>query len=594
MSLQSLSSARLACLLLAGLAANAARAAIRVDIEGVDGDLRRNVTSLLSVERYKDRERIEPDAVERLYRRVESEVREALKPFGYYEPKVEATLETLDREQNWRVHIRIEPGAAVIVNQVSVRVDGPGASDPVFTRITDELPLKHGDQLQHQLYEQVKRGLQVAAGTYGYLDARMTRSEMLVDPDAHSADIYLAVETGERYHFGATTITQNAIRDDQMRRFLRYREGEPYDANAWLRTQFALDDSQYFANVAVAPGERDTVNHIVPITISAEPARRTYPLAVGYGTDTGARGSVSWYNPRVNSRGHRLQMRLQASELQQNFTTRYDVPIRDPARERISLNFTASDAQVSKSVRTGLVSLTPSITQVLGRWQRVLSVAAAHTTTRDTINGRQTADLIVPGITYASVPEGYLGEDLFARALYLELLGSHTTLGASANFLRADVQAERQVDLRPGWQLLLRGQVGTTAVKSVDDLPGQYRFFAGGDRSVRGFGYDELSPVTLSPTTGQPQRVGGRHLLTGTVEIQRSLPRNLAVAAFADFGNSLNSFGDPLAWSGGLGIRWLLPGITLGLDVAQAVRAPGYDKLPGPRLHVNISPRSVK
>jgi outer membrane translocation and assembly module TamA len=70
--------------------------------------------------------------------------------------------------------------------------------------------------------------------------------------------------------------------------------------------------------------------------------------------------------------------------------------------------------------------------------------------------------------------------------------------------------------------------------------------------------------------------------------------RNIALATFIDIGNALNTFSDPLAWSTGLGIRWLLPGITLGLDVAQAVRAPGYDKRPGPRLHVNISTRSVK
>ena len=132
------------------------------------------------------------------------------------------------------------------------------------------------------------------------------------------------------------------------------------------------------------------------------------------------------------------------------------------------------------------------------------------------------------------------------------------------------------------------------AVENVDKLPGQYRFFAGGDRSVRGFGYDELSPVTYSPGTGQAQRVGGRHLLTGTLELQRVLPHNLAIAGFTDFGNALNEFSDPLAFSVGIGVRWLLPGITLGLDVAQAVRAPGFDHLPGPRLHVNISPRSVK
>jgi len=584
---------RLASLLLAGLAAIPARAAIRVEIEGVDGDVRRNVTSLLSVERYKDRERIEPDAVERLFRRVEPEVREALRPYGYYDPQVKASLETLDKEQNWRIRIQIEPGPAVIINSISVLVEGAGADDPVFTHITAALPLKSGDRLQHQLYEQIKRGLQAAATTYGYLDARMTRSEMLVDTEARSADIHLAIETGERYRFGATTITQNAIHEDQVRRFLRYREGEPYDANAWLRTQFALDDSQYFSNVSVTPGERDTANHIVPINISAEPARRTFPVAVGYGTDTGARGTVSWYNPRVNSLGHRLQMRLQASELQQTFTTRYDVPIRDPARERISLNFTASDTRVSDSVRGGVVSLTPSITQVLGRWQRVLSLAAAHTTTRDTVSGRQTDDLIVPGITYASVPEGYLGEDLLTRALFIELLGSHTAIGAKSNFLRLDLQAERQFDLSLQWHLLMRGQFGSTAIKSDGAIPGQYRFFAGGDRSVRGFGFDELSPVTLS-ASGQQQRIGGRHLVTGTVEIQRDLSRNIALATFVDFGNALNRFADPLAWSTGLGIRWLLPGITLGVDIAQAVRAPGFASLPGPRLHVNISPRSVK
>jgi translocation and assembly module TamA len=587
------SSARLICLLLAGLAAGRAGAAIKVEVEGVDGDLRRNVTTLLSVERYRERERIAPDAVERLFRRVEPEVREALRPFGYYEPEVESTLEALDKDENWRVRIRITPGTPVLVDQVSVTVDGPGSDDPVFTQITSNLPLKSGDRLQHPLYEQIKRGLQAAAATYGYLDARLTRSELQVDAEAHTASIYLSIETGERYRFGATTIKQSVIRDEELRRFLRYQEGEPYDANAWLRTQFALDDSQYFSNVSVVPGERDTTTYIVPMQISAEPAHRTFPIAAGYGTDTGVRGTVSWYNPRVNSLGHRLQMRMQASEQEQTFNTLYTIPIRDPARERITLNFTASDERVSSSVRTSTVSLTPGITQVLGRWQRALSVAAAHTTTRDTVNGRQTVDLIVPGITYASVPEGYLGEDLLTRALYIELLGSHTALGAKSNFLRVDIQSERQIDIRPLWHLLMRGQFGSTAIRADGAIPGQYRFFAGGDRSVRGFGFDELSPVTLS-STGQQQRIGGRHLITGTLEVQRDISRGIALATFVDFGNALNRFQDPLAWSTGLGIRWLLPGITLGLDVAQAVRAPGYDKLPGPRLHVNISPRSVK
>jgi len=118
---------------------------------------------------------------------------------------------------------------------------------------------------------------------------------------------------------------------------------------------------------------------------------------------------------------------------------------------------------------------------------------------------------------------------------------------------------------------------------------------------VRGFAYDDLSPVSVTapgrnPTTGaiipgQPAKVGGRDLLTATAEIERDLPRNFGIAAFFDGGNAMDRFSDPLAYSVGLGFRLRLPVVTVGLDVAQALRAPGYDHLPGPRLHLNISPK---
>ena len=60
---------------------------------------------------------------------------------------------------------------------------------------------------------------------------------------------------------------------------------------------------------------------------------------------------------------------------------------------------------------------------------------------------------------------------------------------------------------------------------------------------------------------------------------------------FFDFGNAFNRFGDPLAYSVGIGMRWRLPVVTVGIDIAQALKAPGYARLPGPRVHLNISPR---
>jgi hypothetical protein len=101
---------RLGVRLLPLLVLQPAAAAIRIEINGVDADLRRNVEALLSLERYKERERLEADAVQRLYRRVPGEVRDALRPFGYYAPKVESSITSDEQQRNWRVQISIDPG----------------------------------------------------------------------------------------------------------------------------------------------------------------------------------------------------------------------------------------------------------------------------------------------------------------------------------------------------------------------------------------------------------------------------------------------------------------------------------------------------
>jgi translocation and assembly module TamA len=573
------------------LPARAAHADIRIEIDGIEGGLRQNVLALLSLQRYRDRDRIEPEAVQRLYNRIDDEVRTALRPFGYYEPRITSTIQGPDKDRRWHVHLSIDPGVPVLIDTVNIQVSGPGAEDPAFTRLRSDQDLRTGVRLNHASYEQLKGGLERAAATYGYLDARLLRNELQVDLATHKASIYLELQTGERYRFGATTIDQHAVHDGVVRRFLRYREGDPYNALLLLRTQFALDDSLYYSTVEVEAGERDRVHHTVPINIRASNARRGYSVGAGYGTDTGLRGTASWTVPRVNSYGHRFRVEAQISQIQQTFDARYTVPFGDPALEKFSLDLVGQEAEYGDYVTTNSVSFVPAVTQVVGAWQRIISVTAAHTVTDDPIGIRQVDNLILPGIVFASVPEGYLGEALFSRGMYVQLLGSGTGLGARANFLRLDVQGQRVVDLATRWHLLLRTELGASTVNDAEHLPGQYRFFAGGDRSVRGFAFDDLSPVRLTPGTGVPVKVGGRDLATGTVELERDLPRNLGIAVFVDGGNAIDHFSDPLAWSTGIGFRLRLPVVTVGIDVAQPLRAPGFPSLPGPRLELNISPR---
>jgi translocation and assembly module TamA len=595
-----------------------AAAGITVEVKGVDEELELNVLAYLSFERYKNSKELTPVFVERLQERSEREVRAALRPFGFYEPRVTSKVEREDRngEQDYKVTIDVAPGAPVVVDHVDVRVTGPGADDRIFTRITDNPPIRPGQRLNHSRYEELKGGLLRAAATYGYLDARMVRSEMRVDPASHVADIDISLETGERYRFGTTTITQDAIDESLVRRFLRYRQDEYFNATELLRTQFALDDSQYFSTIEVLPEERDKDEHIVPISITAEPNRKShYQFGVGYGTDTEVRGTVAWENRRVNRRGHRFRTDIRAAALDQSVDARYIVPIGDPATEKFTLQLTGQQQRLA-DVNARSLNFMPNLTHVVDswlfdriQWQRVTYVELLREQSEFIeSNERQTQTLLIPGISFSLVPRGYLGESLFNRTLYFELRGSHSSLGSDSDFLQVRASAERVFDfdvkaLRK-WHVLLRGDIGATALSKTSDLATTQRFFAGGDRSVRGFGPRDLSPVqpVIDPITHLPetnddgtpklQKIGGKHMFAGSVELIRDVGKNWAVAVFGDAGNAFDSFSDPLMYSVGIGVRLRLPAVSVGIDVAQALTTPAGDTdRPGPRLHLNFSPK---
>ena len=606
------------CLLaaLAGaVAPRPARAAgVNVEVRGVDETLRANVLAYLSFERYKrGGVDLNPDMIERLHNRVERETQEALRPYGYYEPQVSSTVTDLGKGE-WRVVVDIKPGRPVLVTSIEVKVTGPGETDPLFVRILEHPLLKTGDRLNQAAYDAIKSDLQRTAATYGYFDAKLSRSELLVDPPNYTARIALELETGERYRFGATTITQDVVKESLVRRYLRYHEGDLYDLTQVLRTQFALDDAQYFANLEVRPGTPDPATHQVAVDIRADPNRRhRYSFGAGYATDTGARATLGFEDHRINSSGQSFSVTTQFAQVTRyKVVTSYVFPVGDPALEHLALNGSI-EQQTLADVTAYTQSVGPSFTLVKGGWQTVWKANVVRTTSEDLkgvitstnqdVNGSSTDRLLVPELDIASVPKDYLGEPLFQYPFVAQIRGSDSVLGSDSNFIQLHMQLENTFRLGGKWHLLLREEVGASLVSRFSSLPTIYRFFAGGDNSVRGFYYNELSPTDpvyalgtngkcLVNPDGSCQiagyvKVGGKDLITGTVEVVRELPRNLGIATFVDYGNAFDHFGTKLFYSAGVGIRFRTPVLTLGVDVAQPLNSPGS----GPRLHINFSPK---
>lgn len=568
---------------------------IKVDIDGGTQQMQDNMRAFLSLSRYTERSDLQSDTVERLAARIPLEAGKALEPLGYYEPEVTYELQQPDPDKNdWEVRIHIVPGRAVRLSEVTINVAGEGKDDSRVVRELSKNALRPGQRLDHGSYETFKNNLLRAATSSGYLDAHWVKSDLLIDKAERRAYVTLELDTEARYYFGAISIDQDVIDPDKMQRLLRMKQGDPYDLDLLLQTQYVLDDTQYFSPAEVESGARDSATHTVPITVTAKPNRKnSYSIAAGYGTDTQARGTLTWDRRLVNRDGHRAKLEVTGSAIGHEESLRYAIPVRDVALEK--LEFTLSEIKEELADATSYrKEFTTSFTQALGSWQRVLFVKLSHEKSvyppdvTDPANPVPIPDkktfLIIPGISYSTLPSYILGQEQRRYVLSGELTGSPSSFGSGASFLQLLLQGERVFDLTNIWHLRLRGTVGTTWLPedNIDDLPVSARFFAGGDNSVRGFGLNTLAPTNPDGTKG------GKHLAVGTIEFERDLPKNFRLATFFDVGNAFNTLqGDAehLEKAVGVGVRWHISVASLGIDVAQPLTV----KDGKPRLHVHIS-----
>ena len=567
---------------------SAARADIKIDIPDVTQQVENNIRAFLTLSRYADRKDVPDETIARLQRLIVSETHQALEPLGYYEPQVEYRAERAGRD--WRVIIHVTPGRPVRLSEVNIHLTGAGAEEPALRNIIAAEDLKPGLRLNHGVFDGVRDKLVRTAKQEGYLDAHVANSDLAIDRTERRANALIEVDTGQRYRYGAIDVRQDVIHDKTMRRMLRMQEGDPYTLESLLRTQYVLDDSLYFSSVEIDSGDPDREAHTVPVTVTALPgSKNRYAASVGYATDTRARGKLTWDNRRVNRSGHRFSANLIGSAVLKEVSGRYAIPVMDIALEKLEFGTAYKDEELG-SLNSERVELSAGLTQVLGSWQRVLSVTLSNersTTTGEQPEGEEIfaderAFLIIPAVSYSTLPSYVIGGRQRPYNVYAELRGSPSTLGSDASFLQFRLQAERMFSLSELWSLRLRTEMGASWVDDFSELPASQRFFAGGDRSVRGFGLNELSP--REEDTGK--RIGGRHLLTGTVEFERRLPRNFGVALFSDFGNAFDNLqDDPLEYSVGVGGRWHIAVTSLGIDLAY----PLSESVDWPRVHLYIS-----
>ncbi|MCG8042704.1 MAG: outer membrane protein assembly factor, partial [Candidatus Thiodiazotropha endolucinida] len=106
-------------------------------VKGLESQLRDNVLVYLSIEQEKSRSSLTQARLRLLHDKAESEIREALKPFGFFKPSIISKLE--QQEQRFQATYSIDSGPAVKIVEVDFRVSGEGSEDP---RVSKDFPLK--------------------------------------------------------------------------------------------------------------------------------------------------------------------------------------------------------------------------------------------------------------------------------------------------------------------------------------------------------------------------------------------------------------------------------------------------------------------
>jgi translocation and assembly module TamA len=130
-------------------------------------------------------------------------------------------------------------------------------------------------------------------------------------------------------------------------------------------------------------------------------------------------------------------------------------------------------------------------------------------------------------------------------------------VGSTVDLVQAKARASTYYSIDPDSRFVVAGLVAAGAMGGADlaDIPANWRFYAGGGGSVRGYAYNSLGPYGPFGAV-----VGGRSLFLLSVELRAKVTDTIGIVPFFDAGNAYDSdfpnLSAPLYKAVGIGLRY--------------------------------------
>jgi len=530
-----------------------------VVMRGVELVLRANIEKLLDMWQFNEKDIPSVSRMRFMHRQAPEQIAAAMRPYGYYRSTVEASLHDLGTR--WQAVYRIKPGDRVAINKASVKISGEGADEPEFKnlQVFAEQNIKRGFVLDQELYENLKRSIQSEAAKLGYFDAEFTAQEILVDLEPYTADVTLHFSTGKRYTIGEITLSQDVkwLSEDLLAKYVELEENQPYNASEIQRVQSDFSNTSYYRNVQVRASFEDAVDRVIPVNVDLT---HKNPKQFVYGAGYGA--------------GHHYDLQANLSEIGFGVGASYTIPTRDPRSDSYGLSFSIEEENGSARNYKG-IGIGGNYTFRDDIW---IKTYALDYELEDNIDDDITSTLLVPSLEWVRTSPFELENRINVYRgswLKLNLSGGSNDILSDTSFLQAQISGRRIRTFDNGNRILARASFGATGVSDFDQLPVSRRFFTGGDRTVRGYSFENIAPED-----------GGKFLTEMSLELEVPFRNNFSWAVFGDLGDAFNDGAD-LRRGIGAGLRWRSPIGPVRIDLARGLDEPSGGNY---HLHFGIGP----
>lgn len=496
--------------------------------------------------------------------RAQREIGELLATEGYFTPTVTLHPARLDGNQV----VEVIPGPRTLISQLNIEFTGDLATDSPEHRVRIERlraawGLGIGAPFRSQDWEQAKAALLASVTQADYAAAQISATQAMVDPATARAQLTIVIDSGPAFRFGDLQVSGLERYDNNLLvRQAPFHSGDPYRRSLLLTFQARLQSMPQFASVIVNLSPDSATHLSAPVQVVVTEAKtRRVAIGIGYSSNNGARSEINFLDHNFLGSAFNFSSLLRLEQKRQTLSLGIDT---QPDDKGYVLSWGAgSEATLVEGLKTERNKLGVTRSRTRGEIEIRTSVNWQQENLKPAGGIQKTTQALVPDWQWHRRSVDDLLYPRRGTVTELRLGGGSRHLMSSQDFLRGYARQQIWWPLGSRDSLSLRGELGLTAAPSRLGIPQEYLFRVGGSQSVRGYAYQSLGVPDAAAI------VGGRAMVTGSIEYIHWLSSDWGAAAFADTGGVSDSLRTlQLSTGYGSGVRWRSPVGPLALDLA--------------------------